>query len=330
MPLLEVSGLRKVYKLRTGVRAHAELVAADDITLAIDRGETLALVGESGSGKTTVGRCVLRLEEPTLGDVTIEGRPVTGLPARVLRLLRGEMQMVFQDPLDSLNPRHTVGELVAEPLLLHGVVPKDSLRAELEQLFAIVGLGPQHIDRYPHQLSGGQQQRVGIARALAPRPKLVVLDEPTSALDVSVQAQIINLLRDVQRERELAFLFISHDLAVVNLLADRVAVMYLGQIVEIATRDAVLNRPAHPYTRALIAAIPIEHPSQRRKRIAMRGEPMSPIDPPAHCHLVSRCPFAKPVCSEVPAELVEVTPGHATRCVRFQREHDNGSWSPTP
>jgi oligopeptide transport system ATP-binding protein len=330
MPLLEVSGLRKVYRLKTGFRTRAELVAADDVELSIERGETLALVGESGSGKTTVGRCVLRLEEPTLGDVAIDGQAVTGLRSREVRGLRGEMQMVFQDPLDSLNPRHTVGELVAEPLLLHGIVSKDELRAELEQLFAIVGLGPQHVDRYPHQLSGGQQQRVGIARALAPRPKLVVLDEPTSALDVSVQAQIINLLRDIQRERELAFLFISHDLAVVNLLADRVAVMYLGRIVEIASREVVLNRPAHPYTRALIEAIPVDHPSQRRKRLAMRGEPMSPIDPPAHCHLVSRCPFAKPVCSEVPAELVEVMPGHATRCVRFQREHDNGSWNPTP
>jgi oligopeptide transport system ATP-binding protein len=330
MALLEVSGLRKVYKLRTGVRSRAELVAADDFTISIERGQTLALVGESGSGKTTVGRCVLRLEEPTVGDVTLDGRPVTGLPARGLRELRGEMQMVFQDPLDSLNPRHTAGELVAEPLLLHGIVGKSELRAELERLFATVGLGPQHIDRYRHQLSGGQQQRVGIARALAPRPKLVVLDEPTSALDVSVQAQIINLLRDIQRERDLAFLFISHDLAVVGLLADRVAVMYLGQIVEIASKDVVLNRPAHPYTRALIAAIPVEHPAQRRQRLAMHGEPLSPIDPPAHCRLVSRCPFAKPVCSEVPAELVEVMPGHATRCVRFQREHDNGSWNPTP
>ena len=330
MALLEVSGLREVYKLRTGVRSRAELVAADDFTISIERGQTLALVGESGSGKTTVGRCVLRLEEPTVGDVTLDGRPVTGLPARGLRELRGEMQMVFQDPLDSLNPRHTAGELVAEPLLLHGIVGKSELRAELERLFATVGLGPQHIDRYRHQLSGGQQQRVGIARALATRPKLVVLDEPTSALDVSVQAQIINLLRDIQRERDLAFLFISHDLAVVGLLADRVAVMYLGQIVEIASKDVVLNRPAHPYTRALIAAIPVEHPAQRRQRLAMHGEPLSPIDPPAHCRLVSRCPFAKPVCSEVPAELVEVMPGHATRCVRFQREHDNGSWNPTP
>lgn len=329
MALLEVSGLRKVYRLRRGVRAAANLVATDDISLEIDRGETLALVGESGSGKTTVGRCILRLEEPTAGEVRVDDQDVTGLPYRALRDLRGTMQMVFQDPLDSLNPRHTVGQLVAEPLLMHGIVDKRGLRIELERLFGIVGLGPQHIDRYPHQLSGGQQQRVGIARALAPRPKLIVLDEPTSALDVSVQAQIINLLRDIQCEQALAFLFISHDLSVVSVLADRVAVMYLGQIVEVSTKEVVLNRPAHPYTRALIEAIPVEHPSQRHDRLApMQGEPLSPIDPPAHCHLLPRCPFARPICAETPAELVEVTPGHATRCVRFQREHQNGSWNP--
>jgi oligopeptide transport system ATP-binding protein len=329
MPLLEVTGLRKVYRMKTGRGKRANLVATDDVSITVDRGETLALVGESGSGKTTVGRCVLRLEEPTEGVVTLEGHDVTALKARALRNLRGEMQMVFQDPSDSLNPRHTVGRLVAEPLLLHGIVDKRGLKAELARLFGIVGLGAQHIGRYPHQLSGGQQQRVGIARALAPRPKLIVLDEPTSALDVSVQAQIINLLREIQQQQQLAFLFITHDLAVVSLLADRVAVMYLGQIVEIADKDVVLNRPAHPYTRALMSAIPVEHPSQKRERIAMKGEPLSPLDPPAHCHLVSRCPFAKPVCSEVPADLVEVVPGHATRCVRFQQEHKNGSWNPT-
>jgi ABC-type oligopeptide transport system ATPase subunit len=209
MALLEVSELRKVYRLRTGargragVRARTDLVAADDVSLTIEKGETLALVGESGSGKTTVGRCLLRLEEPTGGVVTIAGQGVTGLAKPELRALRRDMQMVFQDPLDSLNPRHTVGDLVSEPLLIHGIVSgKRELRAELERLFGIVGLGPQHINRYPHQLSGGQQQRVGIARALAPRPKLMVLDEPTSALDVSVQAQIINLLRRIQHETE--------------------------------------------------------------------------------------------------------------------------------
>jgi oligopeptide transport system ATP-binding protein len=326
--LLETDGLRKIYPIRHGLRPRLQLVAVDDVSISVEQGKTLALVGESGSGKTTVGRCILRLEEPTAGEVTLEGRPITGLSGASLRAMRSEMQMVFQDPLDSLNPRHSVGALVAEPLLLHGIVTKAGLRAELERLFRMVGLGQQHIDRLPHQLSGGQQQRVGIARALAPRPKLIVLDEPTSALDVSVQAQIINLLRDLQAAQELTFVFISHDLAVVNLVAHRIAVMYLGQIVEIGDKEDVLLRPCHPYTRALIAAIPAEHPSEKRERIIIRGEPTSPIDPPAHCHLVPRCPFARPVCSETRAELVEVVPGHATRCVRFQQEHDNGVWEP--
>jgi oligopeptide transport system ATP-binding protein len=326
--LLETSGLRKVFRIRHGIRARLPLVAVDDLSISIERGKTLAFVGESGSGKTTVGRCILRLDEPTAGEVTLDGERVTGIPGSALRAMRSQMQMVFQDPLDSLNPRRTVGELVAEPLLLHGVVGKAELRPELERLFGIVGLGPQHIDRLPHQLSGGQQQRVGIARALAPRPKLIVLDEPTSALDVSVQAQIINLLRQLQASENLTFLFISHDLAVVNLVAHRIAVMYLGQIVELGDKEDVLERPFHPYTRALIAAIPAEHPSERHERIVIRGEPTSPIDPPAHCHLVPRCPFAQPICSEVPAELVEVVPGHSTRCVRFQREHRGGVWEP--
>jgi oligopeptide transport system ATP-binding protein len=326
--LLETRALKKVYPLRTGLAHRAHLVAADDVSISIDRGQTLALVGESGSGKTTVGRCVLRLEEPTGGDVVLDGRPVAGLRPPELRRLRHEMQMVFQDPLDSLNPRHRVGELVAEPLLIHRIVPRSQVRAELEELFRMVGLGLHHINRLPHQLSGGQQQRVGIARALATRPKLVVLDEPTSALDVSVQAQIINLLRDLQRTRDLTFLFISHDLAVVSLLAHRIAVMYLGQVVEVGPKTDVLERPIHPYTQALIAATPVDHPAERRERIVIRGEPTSPIEPPAHCRLVPRCPFAQPICSQVPAELVEVVPGRSTRCVRFQREHRNGVWEP--
>jgi oligopeptide/dipeptide ABC transporter ATP-binding protein len=326
--LLETHALQKVYPVRTGLAHRARLLAADDVSISIEGGQTLALVGESGSGKTTVGRCVLRLEEPTGGDVLLDGSPVTGLRAPELRRLRREMQMVYQDPLDSLNPRHPVGELVAEPLLIHGIVPKSGVRTELERLFRIVGLGPQHVNRLAHQLSGGQQQRVGIARALATGPKLVVLDEPTSALDVSVQAQIINLLRDLQRTRELTFLFISHDLAVVSLIAHRIAVMYLGQIVEVGPKQAVLDKPIHPYTRALIAATPVDHPAERRDRIVVRGEPTSPIDPPAHCRLVPRCPFAKPICSQVPANLVEVVPGRSTRCIRFQREHENGVWEP--
>jgi oligopeptide/dipeptide ABC transporter ATP-binding protein len=327
-PVLAVTGLGKRYPIRTGLFRHLPLVAAEEVSLTIGPGETVALVGESGSGKSTVGKCVLRLEEPTSGEIALEGRSITRLPAPELRALRARMQMVFQDPLDSLNPRHRVGALVAEPLWLHGIVPKQQARERVVELFAMVGLGPQHVDRYAHQLSGGQQQRVGIARALATSPILVVLDEPTSALDVSVEAQILNLLRGLQRRLGLSFLFISHDLAVVSLLAARVAVMYLGQIVEEGPTAAVLSDGYHPYTRALVAATPIDHPRQVKPRIPLVGEPTSPIDPPRHCRLAPRCPYALPLCRQEPAELVEVLPGRKTRCVRFQREHRDGVWQP--
>lgn len=327
-PILSAKGLGKRYPVRRGLFGHALLVAADDVNLEIAAGETLALVGESGSGKSTVGKCVLRLEEPSSGEVRLAGQPITGLPADELRRLRSRMQMVFQDPLDSLNPRHRVGELVAEPLWLHGVVPKDQSRDRVVELFEMVGLGPQHVDRYAHQLSGGQQQRVGIARALATHPSLIVLDEPTSALDVSVEAQILNLLRDIQARLGLSFLFISHDLAVVSLLAARVAVMYLGRIVESGPTRSVLTNGFHPYTRALVSATPIDHPRQVKHRIPLVGEPTSPIDPPSFCHLVPRCPYALPICSQQPADLIEVMPGRSTRCIRFQREHNDGVWEP--
>jgi oligopeptide/dipeptide ABC transporter ATP-binding protein len=327
-PVLAVSGLSKRYPVRQGLFRQRLLVAAEDVELTILPGETVALVGESGSGKSTVGKCVLRLEEPTAGEIAIEGRSITRLPAPELRALRSRMQMVFQDPLDSLNPRHRVGELVAEPLWLHGIVPKPRARERVVELFGLVGLGPQHVDRYAHQLSGGQQQRVGIARALATSPSLVVLDEPTSALDVSVEAQILNLLRDLQRRLGLSFLFISHDLAVVSLLSARVAVMYLGQIVELGPTRDVLTNGFHPYTRALVSATPVDHPRQVKPRIPLVGEPTSPIDPPRHCRLAPRCPYALPICRETPAELVEVLPGRKTRCVRFQREHVAGIWRP--
>jgi oligopeptide/dipeptide ABC transporter ATP-binding protein len=329
-PLLDVRGLTKRYPIKHGLFGHRQLVAAENVSLTIASGETVALVGESGSGKSTVGKCVLRLEEPTDGHVFLDGREITGLPDPELRRLRARMQMVYQDPLDSLNPRHRVGELVAEPLWLHGIVPKDRTRERAGELFELVGLRPDHLGRYAHQLSGGQQQRVGIARALATNPALVVLDEPTSALDVSVEAQILNLLRDLQARLNLAFLFISHDLAVVSLLAARVAVMYLGQIVETGPTRQVLTNGFHPYTRALVSATPVDHPRQVKQRIPLVGEPTSPIDPPEHCRLVPRCPFALPICAEVPAELIEVAPGRSTRCVRFQREHQNGVWQPEP
>jgi oligopeptide/dipeptide ABC transporter ATP-binding protein len=329
-PVLTVRGLSKRYPVKRGMFGKASLVAAEGVDLTIAAGETLALVGESGSGKSTVGKCVLRLEEPTSGEVFLEGKPVTGLPGDELRRMRSRMQMVYQDPLDSLNPRHRVGELVAEPLWLHGIVAKSQARAKVIELFDLVGLGPQHVDRYAHQLSGGQQQRVGIARALATNPTLIVLDEPTSALDVSVEAQILNLLREIQGRLGLSFLFISHDLAVVSLLAARVAVMYLGQIVESGPTRAVLGTGFHPYTRALVSATPVDHPAQAKQRIPLVGEPTSPIDPPSHCRLAPRCPFALPVCTSEPANLLEVAPGRSTRCIRFQREHVNGVWNPEP
>jgi oligopeptide/dipeptide ABC transporter ATP-binding protein len=327
--VLETRGLAKHYALRVGLRRTASLHAADDVSIAVPAGETLALVGESGSGKSTVGRCVLRLEEPSAGDVLVEGRSIVGLGGEELRHMRARMQMVFQDPLDSLNPRHPVGEQVAEPMWLHGVATKRQAMARVEELFATVGLGAVHLRRLPHQLSGGQQQRVGIARALASEPRLVVLDEPTSALDVSVQAQIVNLLQDLQAATGIAFLFISHDLAVVSLLAQRVAVMYLGQIVELGRKEVVLGRPSHPYTEALISAVPVEMPGEVKHRVLLGGEPASAIEPPRTCRLANRCPYVRPVCREQPAELVEVVPGHHTRCIRFQQEHHDGIWEPT-
>ena len=329
-PLLDVRGLTKHYSVKRGLFSHLQLVAAEDVSFRISAGDTLALVGESGSGKSTVGRCLLRLEEPTDGHVFLDGREITGLPEVALRRLRPHMQMVYQEPLDSLNPRHTVGALVAEPLWIHGIVPKSGAKDRVIELFELVGLLEEHVDRYAHQLSGGQQQRVGIARALATNPSLIVLDEPTSALDVSVEAQILNLLRDLQERLNIAYLFISHDLAVINLLASRVAVMYHGQIVETGPTREVLANAYHPYARALISATPVDHPKQVKQRIALVGEPSSPVDPPHHCRLVSRCPFALPSCSEVVAELVEVMPGRSTRCVRFQKEHQGGVWEPEP
>lgn len=327
-PLLKVDSLNKRYAVRHGMFGHRALVAAEDVSFEIAPGETLAVVGESGSGKSTIGRCVLRLEEASGGAITLGGTDIRSLAPTELQHLRARMQMVFQDPLDSLNPRHRIGALIAEPLLLHGMETPATVGARVHELLELVGLRKDHAERYAHQLSGGQQQRVGIARALATHPALIVLDEPTSALDVSVEAQILNLLMDLRSRFDLAYLFISHDLGVVRLLAGRIAVMYLGQIVEMGPTEAVLNHSAHPYTRALVSATPVEHPSETKERIALTGEPTSPIEPPSHCRLVSRCPFARPVCGEVTTTLEEVSPGHATRCVRFLREHKDGTWDP--
>jgi peptide/nickel transport system ATP-binding protein/oligopeptide transport system ATP-binding protein len=320
-PLLEVRDLVRHFVARRNVfgRPTAFVKAVDGLSLELQPGETLALVGESGCGKSTVGRLVLRLIEPTSGSVRFGGTDLVGLGGRALKQFRASAQLIFQDPYASLNPRMTVGDMLDEPLLLHTSMSGAERRSRVGELLETVGLRPSHSQRYPHEFSGGQRQRIAIARALAVNPKLIVCDEPVSALDVSIRSQVLNLLKDLQQRLGLAYIFISHDLAVVKHIADRIAVMYLGRIVETARADDLFASPRHPYTQALLSAIPVPSPLARRERLLLPGDPPSPLSPPPGCHLHTRCPHATERCrSEVPALETDGPGGHAAACHRWR------------
>ena len=317
--LLQVEGLRKWYPVGSSWfgKPTQNVKAVDGVDFEIRRGEVLSLVGESGSGKSTIGRAILNLDAPTAGQVHFDGKPLVGLTRRQMRPLRRAMQMVFQDPYSSLNPKHTVEELLSAPLEIH--MPQLKVQERRDRIDAVlktVGLNPAHRSRYPHEFSGGQRQRIGIARALMTEPALLVADEPVSSLDVSVQAQVINLLLELKQRLGLTMLFISHDLAVVGHISDRIAVMYLGRLVEIADAESLLNNPRHPYTRALMAAVPNIDPRQRRPRELLKGDIPSPLSPPSGCAFRTRCPHAQPACASGVPELRIVERNHATACIR--------------
>ncbi|MEU9098789.1 dipeptide ABC transporter ATP-binding protein [Streptomyces sp. NPDC048361] len=318
-PLLKVTGLTKHFPIKKGVlrRQVGAVKAVDGIDFEVRKGETLGVVGESGCGKSTMGRVITRLQDPTGGTIHFEGQDITHLPAGKLRPLRRDVQMIFQDPYGSLNPRHTIGGIVSTPFRLQGVTPEGGVKKEVQRLMELVGLNPEHYNRYPHEFSGGQRQRIGIARALALNPKLVVADEPVSALDVSIQAQVVNLLDDLQQELGLTYVIIAHDLSVIRHVSDRIAVMYLGKIVELADRQALYSAPMHPYTKALMSAVPVPDPKRRgvkSDRILLKGDVPSPISPPSGCRFHTRCWKATEICKTQEPLLIELKPGQRVAC----------------
>ena len=319
-PLLKVEHLTKEFPAGSGVfggRFSKSVVSAvNDVSFEIYPGETFGLVGESGCGKSTTGRTIMRLNRPTSGKVFFQGRDVAAMNHRELKAMRRDMQFIFQDPYASLNPRMTIGEIISEPMTIHGVGTMEERMETVRELLDVVGLNPEHINRYPHEFSGGQRQRVGIARAFALKPKLIICDEPVSALDVSIQAQVLNLLKDLQDRYGTAYLFIAHDLSVVQHISDRVAVMYLGKMVEVSDWKTLYTEPHHPYTQSLLSAVPVPDPDiqKTRKRIILAGDPPSPIDPPTGCRFHTRCPIAQAKCSQEQPEWREVAPGHFCAC----------------
>ena len=320
--VLEVRHLRKTFPIQKTMfgKVLRELVAVDDISFKLMPGETLGIVGESGCGKTTAGRAILKLHQPTAGQIIFDGQDITNYTSKEMRPIRRQMQIIFQDPYSSLPPRSTVGGILSEPVQVHKIVPKDQVKSYVLELMEKCGLRDYYYERYPHEFSGGQRQRICIARALSVKPKLVICDEPVSALDVSIQAQIINLLKDLQKELNLAYVFISHDLSVVKFISDKIGVMYLGGMMEFGKKEDIFRNPLHPYTKALLSAVPNPDPTAKMDRIKLEGDIPSPANPPKGCRFHTRCPYAKEVCKHVPPEYREVEEGHFAACHLLNEE----------